>query len=323
MKLIKGIFLITACLSLLLVVPSAGTAKAFPAKDITFIIPVTPGGGFDTTVRMLVPYMRKHLPNEVNIIVRNMPGGEWSIGINHLYRSKPDGYTIGILNLPGNVVHMITGRAKFDLTKITWIGTPAEITYVTALSPKSKYQTLKELQQAPEVLAGTVGLASTAGLGTVLAAEAMGIKMKYIPHDGSAQAMLAAVRGDVQWVQYPFGSLKKFFASGDLTPVWVYSKERLPELPNVPTITEVGYGDLLKVVSMYRPVGGPPGMPDDIAKVWREAFGKAAQDPEFIAAAKKARLEPYYYGPEETAQKVKDSVETFSKYKSVLLKYLK
>lgn len=297
--------------------------KSFPSKTITFIIPASPGGGFDTTVRMLVPYLQKYLPNPVGIIVRNMPGGGWMIGIKHTYRAKPDGYTVCIFNMPGNVTHMITGRAEYDLTKITWLGSPAEITYVTALSPKSKYKTLEDLQKAPRVIAGTVGMSSTAALGTILAAEAMGIKMDYIPHDGSTEAILAGIRGDVDWVQYPYGSLKRYLKSGDLVPAWVYAKKRLPPLPDVPTIAELGYEELLAVVTMFRPVGGPPGIPDDVAKVWREAFQKAAQDPELVSAMEKAALEPSYLGPEETAKKVADSVEKFTKYKDVLLKYLK
>jgi tripartite-type tricarboxylate transporter receptor subunit TctC len=321
----KSLIIVSAvCLGVFLLLISGIKAEAaFPEKNITFIIPVSPGGGFDTTVRLLIPYLQKYLPKRVTIIARNMPGGEWSVGINNLYRSEPTGYTIGIFNLPGNVVHMITGTAKFDLTKVTWLGTPADITYVTAFSPKSKFKSLKDMQEAPEVLAGTVGLASTAGLGTVLAAEAMKIKMKYIPHDGSTEAVLAGIRGDVDWVQYPFGTLKKHFEAGELIPKWVYAKQRLRELPNVPTIVEMGYGQLLSVVTMFRPIGGPPGIPGDVTKVLQTSLQKAIQDPEFVAAMKKGRLEPTYYGPEETTEMVNDSVKTFSQYKETLLKYLR
>ena len=323
MKAKKAIVVFVACLSLLFILPSGVWAKAFPAKDVTFVLPVPPGGGFDTVVRMLVPYLKKYLPNPVNIVVRNMPGGEWTIGINHVYRAKPDGYTVGIFNLPGNVVHMITGRAKYDLAKMTWFGCPADVTIVTALSPKSKYKTLKDLQEAPRVLAGVTGMASADGLFTLLATEAMGIKMDYVHHDGSPQAMLAAIRGDLDWVQYPYGSLLRHLESGDLIPVWVYAKKRLKGLPNVPTVAELGYEQLAGSVSLFRPVAGPPGLPDSVARVWRETLQKAAQDPKFVAAMDKRRLEPVYYGPEETAQKVKASLETFSRYKDVLLKALK
>ncbi|MFB0506248.1 MAG: Bug family tripartite tricarboxylate transporter substrate binding protein, partial [Thermodesulfobacteriota bacterium] len=163
-KWLKSVSLV--CISLLLLMagtvfgPGDAEAKAaFPSKTITFIVPVTPGGGFDTVTRMLVPYLRKYLPKNPNIIVKNAPGGEWNIGINKMYRSEPDGHTIGILNLPGNAVNQVIGTAKFDLNKITWLGNISQVIYVTALSTKSKYRTVEDLKKAPEVTSGVVGLA--------------------------------------------------------------------------------------------------------------------------------------------------------------------
>jgi len=314
----------TLCLGLLSVAlivlfTVAPVQAKFPSKTITYVIPVTPGGGFDTASRMLIPYLKKYLPGKPNIIVRNTPGGEWSIGINKMYRAKPDGHTVCILNLPGNAVGQVLGTAKYDLNKIKWIGNIAQTVYVTALSKKSKYRTLKDLQAAPVVTSGVVGLASTAGLGTVIAAERMGVKMKPIPGDGSVQAILAAIRGDVDWVQYPFSTLKRsIIDSDDLIPVWVFSKKRHKMLPNVPTIAELGYEDLLDIVSMYRPVGGPPGLPDDIYKIWKDAFWKATNDPEFLKKMVKANRNPKPMTAEETTTMVRNAVKQVAKYEKLL-----
>jgi tripartite-type tricarboxylate transporter receptor subunit TctC len=303
---------------------SASATVSFKGKTITFIVPVTPGGGFDTEVRMLVPYLKKHLPGQPNVIVRNTPGGEWNIGISKMYRAKPDGKTIAILNLPGNAVNQVIGTAKFDLRKISWLGNISQVTYVTAFSHKSKLKSLADCQKAPEVVAGAVGLASTAGLGSIIAAERMGIKMKPIPHSGSSEAILAGIRGDVDWVQYPFTSLKKsILDSPDLVPAWVYAKERLSLLPNVPTVAELGYSDLLDIVTMFRPVGAPPGLPADVANTWREAFGKATNDAEFQAKMRKANRNVLPMTPEETAAMVDRAIIEVSKYKNLILKYRK
>jgi tripartite-type tricarboxylate transporter receptor subunit TctC len=316
------------CISLLLVAVFApGNAEAksvFPSKTITFIVPVTPGGGFDTVTRMLVPYLRKYLPGNPNIIVKNAPGGEWNIGINKMYRSKPDGHTIGILNLPGNAVNQVIGTAKFDLNKITWLGNISQVIYVTALSTKSKYRTLEDLKKAPEVTSGVVGLASTAGLGTIIAAERMGVKMKPIPHAGSTEAILAAIRGDVDWVQYPFSTLKKsIIDSPDLVPAWVYAKKRLELLPDLPTVEELGYGDLIDIITMYRPVGAPPELPEDVKKIWNDAFWKATNDPEFQQKMVKSNRNPAPMTPEETAAMVSRAVVEVAKYRELILKYRK
>ncbi len=310
---------------MLVVLFSTGSPPAkFPSKTISYIIPVSPGGGFDTVSRMLIPYLRKYLPGNPNIIVRNLPGGSWRIGITKMYRSKPDGHTVCILNMPGNAVSQVLKMAKFDLNKIKWIGNIAQPIYVTALSKKSKYKNLKDLQKAPVVTAGVVGLASSAGLGTVIAAERMGFKLKPIPGDGSTEAILGAIRGDFDYVQYPFSTLKKLIVdSDDLRPVWVYSKSRHPLLPDVPTVEELGYPDLLDLVTLYRPVGGPPGLPPQIHKIWSDAFWKATNDPECLKKMRKGGRTPRPMTAEETAAMIKGAVNELERYEKLLRKYIK
>jgi tripartite-type tricarboxylate transporter receptor subunit TctC len=313
------LFLVFMCVSAM---PFGDAQAKFPSKPITYVIPVSPGGGFDTESRMLIPYLRKHLPGHPNIIVKNTPGGEWNIGINKMYRAKPDGHTVAILNLPGNAVNQVLGTAKFDLTKITWLGNISQVVYVTALSSKTKYKTIEALKKAPEVTAGVVGLSSTAGLGTVIAAERIGIKMKPIPHVGSTEAILGAIRGDLDWVQYPISTLKRSIVdSNELIPLMVYSQKRHELLPDVPTVVELGYGDLLDIVSMYRPVGAPPGLPKDVAEIWKKAFWNATNDPDFIKKMKKANRSPLPMTSEETAQMVQSGIRQVAKYKQLLLKY--
>lgn len=223
--------------------------------------------------------------------------------------------------MPANVLNQVIGTAKYDLRKVTWLGNIGAVTYVTALSRKSKYRTLKELKKAPEVTSGTVGLASTAGIGTLIAARRMGIKMKYIPHSGSTEAILAGIRGDVDWVQYPFSSLKKSIVdSHDLIPVWVYSKKRLKLLPDVPTIAELGYPELADSVQMYRPVGAPPGLPKDLSKIWRDAFWKATNDPEFQKKQIAANATPRPMRPEELDKSVEEAIKMLAPYKEIILK---
>ena len=321
----------SACISLLLIltiaVLASGNAEAkaaFPSKTITFVLPVTPGGGFDTFSRMIIPYLKKYLPGNPNIIVKNLPGGEWNIGIHKMYRAKPDGHTIGILNMPANAVSQVLGTGKFDLRKITWLGNIGDVTYVTCLSLKCKYKTIEALKKAPEVTAGTVGLASTAALGTMIAAQRIGIKMKFIPHDGSSEAILSAMRGDIDWVQYPFSTLKKTIVdSHDLIPILVYAKKRLKLLPDVPTVAELGYGELIDVVKMYRPVGAPPGLPDDLTKIWQNAFWKATNDPEHQKKQIAANGSPLPMTPEELNVMVENSIKLVTQYKETIKKYRK
>lgn len=317
-----NLLLITALLGL--IAGNSVAESSFPSKAITFVVPTSPGGGFDTFTRMVIPYVKKYLPRPVNIIVKNVPGGEWSIGITKMARAKPDGYTIGILNLPGNAVNQMLGTAKYDLTRITWLGNLTQVTYVSAVSKKSDYKKLENLQKTPMVNTSVVSLSGTSGLLTLIAAKKMGIKIKPIPHSGSTEAILSVMRGDLDWYQGPYGTLKKFIVdSQDLIPVWVYAKKRLKLLPSVPTVVELGYESLLDLAVMYRAVGATPGIPDDVAGILKDAFWKATNDPEFQKKVIKANGQPVPMRPKEITAIARNALKELSQYKKLVMKYRK
>jgi tripartite-type tricarboxylate transporter receptor subunit TctC len=273
---------------------------------------------------MVIPYLRKNLPRPVNIIIRNVPGGQWNIGISKMYRSNPDGHTIGILNLPGNAVNQILGTASYDLTKITWLGNLTKVTYVSTASKKSNFTKLEDFQQAPMINTSVVSLSGTSGLLTLISAKKMGIAIKPIPHSGSTEAILSVMRGDLDWYQGPYGSLKKAIVdSQDLIPIWVYAKKRLKLLPNIPTVVELGYESLLNLALMYRAVGAPPGMSKDVAEIWRNAFWKATNDPEFQKRVIKANGQPAPMRSGEVASIANNALKELTQYKKLVLKYRK
>src|ERR1700683_2240278 len=96
-----------------------GADSDFPGRNIDFIIPKSPGGGFDNLVRVIAPALEKYLPRKVNVVPDNIPAGGGGKGIGQLYRSRPDGYTIGAVDLPGSfILQEKQNRAGFDLNKI-------------------------------------------------------------------------------------------------------------------------------------------------------------------------------------------------------------
>src|SRR5689334_20931056 len=105
----------------------AFAATAFPAKNIQFVIPYAAGGGFDSYVRFISPVVERYLPNRVSIVPINITAGSGSRGISQLYRSKPDGYTIGIFDVPGMVIQQaVQGNNAYDLSKFAWVGCMGE-----------------------------------------------------------------------------------------------------------------------------------------------------------------------------------------------------
>src|SRR5258708_12601650 len=123
-------------------------AVAFPTKNIQFVIPYAPGGGFDVYPRVVAPVMEKYLPNKVNIVPINIAAGAGSRGVTQLYRSKPDGYTIGIINIPGMfILQQQQGAGAYDLSKFSWIGTMGEgERYMISVGSKSPLKTYADLK---------------------------------------------------------------------------------------------------------------------------------------------------------------------------------
>lgn len=270
---------------------SSEDVSAFPSKEITFVVPYSPGGGFDTSVRLIAPYMEKYLPNDATIIVKNAPGGEGNVGLSEIERAKPDGHTIGLANLPGHYANQVMDTAKYDLLNMEYVGNITTLDYITTLSAKSKYKTIEDLQNADVVNAGVVSVSSTDGLGLMAFAEELGINLNIITHEGSSEALLAAVRGDVDIVQFPYTSSIDYVETGDLVPLVMHSKERATDYPDIQTVGELGYEDLLNVTMGNRTIIATPGTPEEILTVLREAFDKAVADPDYMKQAEEAGLE--------------------------------
>ncbi|KHF38640.1 tripartite tricarboxylate transporter substrate binding protein [Halalkalibacter okhensis] len=296
-----------------------GQATAnFPEEEIKIIVPYSAGGGFDLAARMLAPYLAKYLPNDATVIVENISGGNGNIGLGELTRAKPDGHTLGVVNLPGHFVQQILEVASYDLTEYEYIGNITKTEYIAAASPSSNFTELSQLQDADEVRAGITNISSTDGLGLVVSADELGINVRTINHPGSTEAILAAIRGDVDIVQLPVESLSTYFESGDLVPLWSYTTERLEQYPDLPTITELGHENLINLVSLYRAIATTPGTPEETLTILREAFEKAVNDEEYIEQVLEAGA---FHNPSDyadAAQTAEDSLEMLVPYVDLL-----
>src|ERR1700683_5006734 len=122
----------------------------FPGRNIDFIIPKAPGGGFDNLVRVIAPALEKYLSHKVNVVHDHIHAGGGGKGMWQLYRAKPDGYTIGAVDIPGSfILQERQGGGGFDLNKITWLCSMGRPEYfclgVGANSPLKTFDHLKAL----------------------------------------------------------------------------------------------------------------------------------------------------------------------------------
>ena len=173
-----------------------GAVAKYPEKTITFIIPYKPGGGFDTYVRALAPILEKRLG--VTVVPKNMPGAGGRKGATYLYKSKPDGYRISIMNLPGKAIAAIQGKkgVGYDIRKFTWLGQIASDSYVIAVAGKSKIQSIADLKKLGRTIkpAGT-GKGATSYVVSQIAGNILGLKLKLVTgYKGSSGMSIAVIR---------------------------------------------------------------------------------------------------------------------------------
>ncbi|MCY4489601.1 MAG: tripartite tricarboxylate transporter substrate binding protein [Deltaproteobacteria bacterium] len=275
---------------------SMAAADEYPKKTITWLINALPGGGFDLHSRAVARVMRKKLG--VNIIVRNVPGAGGVISWNLLSAAKPDGYTIGIVNLPGAVISQLFRETQYRLREFSWVGRISAAPYVWAVGKQYPFRKLKDFQQADEVLIPNSGVGSTAWVNAVLTSATMKFKSRLISgYGGAPAATLGVVKGEGH--ARPLGldspGQMAYVKDGSLVPTWVYLKKRDPNYPDVPTVGEIGFPQL-SVLAANRVVAAPPKMPKDRMAVLIKAFRAALEDPETEKAFKsmKAKTAPIY-----------------------------
>jgi tripartite-type tricarboxylate transporter receptor subunit TctC len=329
--------LAVAAFSLLLwnpAIESAGPDYAFyKGKVIEFYVPYAIGGGFDAYGRGLKPMLEKHIPG-ATVVVRNIPGGGGLTGTNQLFRAKPDGLTIGIINGPGMVFNQILGtrEALFDLTKMSWVGRINADTHVLVATSKSPFKTVQDLKAAKRniVLAQT-GKGSDDFFLSYMAFKALGIPLRnVVGFQGAPEAIMGVMRGEEDAFMDSYSTLEKLIKDGELRVVFQVALSRddarIKQSPTLLELVGENARDMIAgataVFAFERPVAGPPGIPPERLAVLRDALWASLNDPVMIAWSKKVRPILPLRGP-ETEKLLKQAMDAGGKLKPLLQESLK
>jgi len=304
----KKILFFSAIFSL--VFPLALTAYAAPfyqGKIMKMIVTSTPGGGTDYYARVTAKFMEKHLPGST-IIVKNKPGGGNIIGMNELYRSKPDGLTIGTFNRAIGMAQIVGLKGvKFDFQKLSWLGSATSELYAM-LMRSDKFKNIDDVLKAEYIRVATNGVGTLSYLSTLLFFQCLGKEnYKAALGYGAAEVDMAVIRREMDATFGSFYSSVGMINDGHANVVMFIGKKKPAGYENVPLIQEVitekrhkPIVDLLVGINvMGRPFAGPPGIPKERLEILREAFKKALNDPELIKVAGKAGRPISYISYEE------------------------
>ncbi len=310
--------------TLLASVVVSGTAVAagkYPEKNIELVVGYRPGGGYGDWAQAIAPFIEKHLPNKVNVVVRNMDGAGNIVAANYLHKAKPDGYTIGLYNMVGLAINQAASRkTQYDLNQTTWL---ARISYddsVALVSAKGPYNSIQDFkkQSKPQYIVSTRGFADNNFLIGAVTFDKLGVKWKSLNHEGASNAILAVLRGDADIMFASYESFSQYFDNGEVKALVYYGNARNPNQPNAPTSAEIGMPGLADSMSTQRMIGAPPGLPEDVRAVLEAAIKKAVEDPEFLAIMKKTKKVVGYLEGKESAKIVKSALESFKAYSGMM-----
>jgi tripartite-type tricarboxylate transporter receptor subunit TctC len=294
-------------------------AADYPRQDIKFIIPLSVGGGFDLYARAVAPGIASRLPNAVQVVPDNVPAGGGVLGAGQLYRARPDGYTIGILNIPGMFVLQQSGGGSFNLEKFSWIGATARDTYAIAVgqeSPLKSIADLKALSAERPVKFTTTGREGTAYSALVISMHLLGVRTQIITgYKGSAEYVVAAIRGDGDAVVSDMPVIRQMVA-GKLMRV-LATFETHSTFPGADDATSLGLPELTDL-AVERLVAGPPKLPPAIQQTLSEALAGALTEPAVVDLAKRAGSTLRPLTPAQTAALVAKQSEFYDKWKSLL-----
>jgi tripartite-type tricarboxylate transporter receptor subunit TctC len=268
----------------------------YRGKTVSMVIGYPPAASNDLYARAVARHIGKHIPGKPTVVPRNMPGGGSLVAANHIYNVAPkDGTVMGLVS-PTMPLEAVLGasNARFEPLKYNWIGRISPSPTVTFMWHTARVQAVQDAFKTEAILSATGRSSALAIYPNVLASVA-GVKFKLVMgYKGSADAMLAMERGEVEGSTTSWDGLKAthqgWINDKKVKVIVQYTLKRHRELPDVPTAAELGRNpeqvQVLRIVSNGTELGklilSTPDTPADRIQALRRAFDATMKDPEFI-----------------------------------------
>jgi tripartite-type tricarboxylate transporter receptor subunit TctC len=276
-------------------------AQSWPAKPIRIIVPYTPGGTADGLGRMVAQKLTESLKQ--TFIVDNRPGAGGVIGADLVAKAVPDGYTLVVSGVASHaIVPSLSKKVPYDpikdFTHIALFGGPPNVLVVSTNVPS---QGLKEFisyakSNPGKLTYGSPGNGSQGHLFGEQLKQLAGINLVHVPYKGASPAVTDLIGGHIDAVSSTLSSAAGQIRAGKARGLAVSSTTRVPEFPNVPTFSEMGFPELTAVT--WFSLSGPAGMPKEIVQRLNKEVRQILQLPEVREKLQVEAIEPGNLDPE-------------------------
>lgn len=291
---------------------TTAAAQSWPARPVAIVVPFTAGGSTDIVARLMAERMRSVFNG--SFVVENKVGASGNLGVIAAARAAPDGYTL-LFSTSGPVAtNVLTFKnPPLDpLTELTPIALIAEVPLLVAVNAKLPIHNIRELLDYDKANPGKLnfGHAGTGGMGHMaseLLASLEGRKFNSIPYQGSAPVTKDLVAGMVDVAFDLAPTYIPQVQAGTIRAIAVTTSTRLPDLPDVPTITEQGIKDY--EASSFVALFGPVGLPQDLVHKLNAAVNDWLQTDEARKALAQQTLRPLGGTPEMLQARMRKEIE--------------
>jgi tripartite-type tricarboxylate transporter receptor subunit TctC len=264
---------------------AAGLAQAqgYPNRPITVVVPVTAGSSIDVASRAIANELGKRLGQPT--VIDNRAGASGNIGAAFVAKAPPDGYTLLItssnLGMAPALMKALPWDPQTAFTPVAQLFTGA---MSIAVGPHVPVKTLPEfLEYAKKQPAGKLNYATPGNgtphhFGTYLFTQASGVQMTHVPYKGTGPAIVDLLGGRIEFAYFSLGNLLEHHKLGRLKVLATSTAQRLPQVPDVPTLRELGLkdGEVDAWVGMFAPGGTPASVLDRLKREMPEVMKSAA-----------------------------------------------
>ncbi|MBO1113598.1 Bug family tripartite tricarboxylate transporter substrate binding protein [Bordetella petrii] len=297
-RVVRGIFQCLLGLGLSAGMAAAHAQAGFPDKPVHLLVPAPPGGAGDTSARAIARHMAQTLGQQV--VVENKPGAAATIGFRSLASSAPDGYTIGLVPVAGTAIATVTYKDLPDIGRdfaiVAGIADAPHVLVVPAsLGIKDVKGLLALLKSRPDYYNyASQGAGSLSHIESAVFLAEAGASATHVPYKGSSEAIPGLISGATSMMFDSVSSVLPHVRAGRLVALATAASSRVPQLPQVPTMAELGYD--LKADNAFVLLA-PAGTPPDALQVLTEAVRKAVENPEVIATLENTGIVAKFTAP--------------------------
>ena len=261
---------------------SCGFASAddYPTRPITMVVPFAAGGPTDVIGRLMAQYMGLSLGQ--NVVVEDVTGAAGTIGVGRVVHAPPDGYTLSLghwsTHVANGAIYALPYDLLNDLEPVALLpSNPMLIVTGKSMPATNLKELVAWLKDHPGATIGTAGVGSGSHISGVYFQNFAGTHLQYVPYRGTDPALIDLMAGRIDMMFDQVSEASQKLQAGQIKAFAVTAKNRLPSLPDIPTVDEEGLQGLY--INIWYGLWAPKGTPKDIVAKLNAAAVKAMADP--------------------------------------------